>query len=332
MKAVQISVAMCTYNGGKYVWEQVQSIASQSRLPDEVVICDDGSSDDTISLLSTFADRSPFPVRIVSNDRRLGPTKNFEKAISLCIGDVIVLSDQDDIWCPQRLQKLAGALDQNPDAAYAFSNLEMISESGEPLGHTMWGVLGLQRNLDRFVGRNQLRLLLKQNVVTGASMAFRASFRDFILPIPSGWMHDYWIAVLGSALSRGIPIPEPLLMYRRHAGQACGLREKEFRQAVSESIAADELVLVGKIEQFREVQRRIDSVRPLAECERDRFELLRQKEAHLVKRAALRSLGGFRRIAAILAEALTGRYQLYSASWLSIARDLSNGVTREPLS
>jgi glycosyltransferase involved in cell wall biosynthesis len=319
---------MCTYNGGKYVWEQVQSIASQTRLPDEVVICDDGSTDDTISLLRTFDDRSPFPVRIISNERRLGPTKNFEKAISLCDGDMIVLSDQDDIWRPQKLEKLAGALDQNRDAAYAFSDSEMIDEGGESLGRTMWGALGLRRNLDRFVGLGQLRLLLKQNVVTGASMAFRASFRDVVLPIPQSWTHDYWIAVLGSTLSRGIPIPEQLLMYRRHAGQACGLRERKFREAVRESIAADELVLVGKVEQFREVQRRIELVYPMAECGKDRFELIRQKEAHLVNRADLRSLEGFSRAAAVLAEALTGRYQRYSNSWFSIARDLRRGGTR----
>jgi glycosyltransferase involved in cell wall biosynthesis len=322
MSPNRISVAMCTYNGSRFLSEQLQSIALQGRLPDELVICDDGSTDDTVSLLRAFADLTPFPVRIFCNEDRLGPGKNFEKAISLCEGDIIVFSDQDDIWRPEKLARLAEAFDQYPDAVYAFSDADMIAEDGEPLEHTIWDAVGLGRNLSHFSGLGQLSLLLKHNLIAGASMAFRASFREVVLPIPSGWMHDYWIVLLGSALSHGVPVHQRLFMYRRHGSQACGWRKKSFRQVVSESIATGQEVPFKKVEQFREIERRLDVVRARMRCPGDRLELLRQKETHLLKRAAVRSARGASRAIGVLAEASTGRYQRFSNSWLSIVRDL----------
>jgi glycosyltransferase involved in cell wall biosynthesis len=313
---------MCSCNGAKFLPEQLRSIASQNRAPDELVVCDDLSNDSTVSLLRAFADLANFPVRIVSNEQRLGPAKNFEQAISLCEGDVIVLSDQDDIWRPQKLEKIAEVFDQNLDVPYVFSNADMIDENGKMLGHTMWDAFGLQKNLDQFVGTNQLRLLLRQNLITGASMAFRASFRDIILPIPAGWMHDYWIAIIGSTLSRGMPIADRLLMYRRHPDQTCGWRKKTFEQAVKESIAVRDSLLLEKAEQFREVRRRFSLGHLHLQCSADRLELLMQKETHLLKRATLRTTGGLPRVAGVLVEAFTGRYQRFSNSWYSIARDL----------
>jgi glycosyltransferase involved in cell wall biosynthesis len=319
---MRMSVAMCTYNGAHFVSEQLRSIALQARLPDELIVCDDGSTDETVSFLRAFADQSAFPVRIFFNEERLGPGKNFEKAISLCDGDIIVCSDQDDIWRPEKLAKLYETFDQNPDAVYAFSDADMIEENGKPLGRTMWEAVGLRRNLNRFSGLDQLRLLLKHNVIAGASMAFRASFKQVILPIPSGWMHDYWIVLLGSALSRGCPVSEQLFMYRRHSRQVCGLHKQSLGQAVRESICTGQDAALNKVKQFREIQRRVDVVCAVAQCPRDRLELLRQKETHLLKRAALRSASGVARAIGVLAEASTGRYQRFSNSWLSIARDL----------
>jgi glycosyltransferase involved in cell wall biosynthesis len=313
---------MCTYNGSQFLSEQLLSIGRQRCLPDELVVCDDGSTDNTVSLLETFADLTSIPVRIFRNEERLGPGKNFEKAISLCGGDIIVFSDQDDIWRPEKLAKLAEVFDRNPDAVYAFSDADLIEENGEPVGRTMWEAVGLRRNLNCFSGSGQLRLLLKHNLIAGASMAFRASFREVVLPIPSDWMHDYWIVLLGSALCRGLPVPERLFMYRRHANQACGWRKKNFGQVVSESIATGQDVSAKKVEQFREVQRRLEEVHVAMRCPKDRLELLRQKETHLMKRAALRSAKGISRAMGVLTEASTGRYQRFSNSWLSIVRDL----------
>src|SRR5882724_11959920 len=98
MKGQRISVAMCTYNGAGFLSEQLESIAAQTRLPDELVICDDRSTDESVEIVRNFARHTPFSVRLEMNEENLGSTKNFEKSIGLCQGEIIALADQDDVW------------------------------------------------------------------------------------------------------------------------------------------------------------------------------------------------------------------------------------------
>src|SRR5215217_714545 len=106
----KFSVAMCTYNGARFVAEQLASIAAQTRPPDELVVCDDRSTDATIAYVREFARTAPFPVRIFENEKNVGSTKNFERALELCEGDFIAFGDQDDVWLPEKLRKLEDAL------------------------------------------------------------------------------------------------------------------------------------------------------------------------------------------------------------------------------
>src|SRR6266704_3029265 len=110
MSKFQISIALCTYNGARFLPEQLESIAAQTRLPDEMVVCDDRSADETTDIIRTFAKNALFPVRLEINEQKLGSTKNFEKAIRLCHGEIIAPADQDDVWNPQKLSKLWRAL------------------------------------------------------------------------------------------------------------------------------------------------------------------------------------------------------------------------------
>lgn len=102
---LSISVAMCTYNGSAFLQEQLDSIAAQTRLPDELVICDDGSSDSTVDIVERFAHGVSFRVQLFRNPQNLGSTRNFEQAMRLCTGDLIALSDQDDVWMPEKLAR-----------------------------------------------------------------------------------------------------------------------------------------------------------------------------------------------------------------------------------
>src|SRR5713101_1115880 len=138
MRKSKVSVAMCAYNSSRYCEEQLESIASQSRLPDEVVICDDGSVDDTPSILERFRKEAPFDVRVYKNETNLGVAKNFEKAITLCSGDIIALADCDDIWRRDKLEWICGVLKDHPEAGYAFSDGELIGPDGTALGARMW--------------------------------------------------------------------------------------------------------------------------------------------------------------------------------------------------
>src|SRR4051794_15860948 len=95
------SVAMCTYNGARFIGAQLASVAAQTRTPDELIVCDDRSTDETVAIVQKFADSAPFRVRLHVNEENLGSTKNFERAVSLCEGDLIALCDQDDVWLPE---------------------------------------------------------------------------------------------------------------------------------------------------------------------------------------------------------------------------------------
>lgn len=318
-----VSVAMCTYNGLPYLKKQLQSLASQSLHPDELVICDDGSSDNTVNLLTAFATQAPFLVRLFFNEERLGPTKNFEKAIRLCKGEIIALADQDDIWKSQKIERLLEVFAQHPEAGYAFSDAEMVDAREVSLGFSHWdGLRFKNRTLKRFSGNSQLSVLLRGNVVTGASMAFRASLKGIILPISPYWMHDYWIAMLGSIFTHGVPIHERLFMYRQHSSQQVGWAKKTLLQQCEISLIVTQEDCGTKVDHFRELQERVLSIATAIECSTENINLLKQKEIYLSRRAVIRSAAGISRTLKVLAEAATGRYRRFSNSRWTILRDM----------
>lgn len=120
MTALTVSLALCTYNGEKFLLEQLQSFLAQTRQPNELVVCDDVSSDRTLEILNEFAQCAPFPVRIFVSDMTLRSTKNFEKAIGLCEGDIIFLSDQDDVWFPDKLARMLTIFEEDAGVGAVF--------------------------------------------------------------------------------------------------------------------------------------------------------------------------------------------------------------------
>jgi glycosyltransferase involved in cell wall biosynthesis len=323
MSRLQISVAMCTYNGSRYLQEQLQSIASQTRLPDELVVCDDGSTDDTVSLLTAFAAQAPFPIRMYSNERRLGPTKNFERAIRLCRGDVISLCDQDDTWKPLKLEKLVAILDEHPRAGYVFSDAEIMDETGAALKGSLWEWIRFDKALlKRFADGDQVSILLKFNLVCGATLTFRSTLNSIILPIPDQWIHDHWIASLGSSFAYGVPVQERLIRYRRHGMQQVGLQNHSRSKEWMESLKTAGEQHVRRHEGFGELQRRVLLGAATSQCPPIVTRTIQEKVTHLANRRANQSLTGVAKIRAVLTEALSGRYQRFSNSWWSILRDL----------
>ena len=133
-----ISIALCTYNGSRYLKEQLDSIAGQTRLPSELIIRDDRSTDDTVDIARRFAETAPFAVKVHVNSENVGSTKNFELAIEGCSGDIIALSDQDDIWLPQKLERLEAEFAADPGVGLVFSDAELTDEKLAPLGVRLW--------------------------------------------------------------------------------------------------------------------------------------------------------------------------------------------------
>jgi glycosyltransferase involved in cell wall biosynthesis len=225
-----ISVALCTYNGERFLQTQLSSILDQTRLPDEVILCDDASSDRTLEIAAAFAEHAPFPVRIVRNESNLGSNRNFQQAIELCSGELIVLSDQDDVWVPERLERSECELRKRPGCGLVFSDATVIDDEGHPTGNTLWQNFAFTPELQERMRKGSYTPLAHYRFITGATVMFRSEFRPFLFPILGEWIHDGWIAMLIACLSGVCFISEPLVQYRQHTSQQVGLRHPPARK------------------------------------------------------------------------------------------------------
>jgi glycosyltransferase involved in cell wall biosynthesis len=223
-----ISVAMCTYNSVRYVREQLDSFVNQTRPPDELVICDDASTDGTGDIVAAFARTAPFEVRTLIQPRNVGGIANFEAAISLCNREVIFLSDADDVWLPRKIESMAKALHEAPDAAGVLSDAAIVNAELRPLGRSVWERCELTPALrKRMRTGNAFTPLLRSEIVQGCALAFRASHRSFLLPLATLWGHDSWIGVLLAAKGELLFVDEQLMLYREHGANLIGAMRPE---------------------------------------------------------------------------------------------------------
>jgi glycosyltransferase involved in cell wall biosynthesis len=214
---------MCTYNGERFLPEQLASIAKQTRLPDELVVCDDRSTDRTVDIVREFAATASHPVRIFVNERNLGFVANFERAIQLCNGDLIALSDQDDSWYPERLERSEQEFAEHPEVGLVFSDADLIDDQGQLTGTRLWPNFGFVGELKQRLLAGDYTVLTRRRFVTGATIMFRSRLRENCLPFGSGWLHDEWLAPVAAAVADLLPIDAPLIHYRKHASQQVGL-------------------------------------------------------------------------------------------------------------
>jgi len=317
-----LSIALCTFNGSKYLKAQLNSIASQSRVPDELIICDDHSSDDTVKIVEEFSKNLPFVLKFAINDQTLGPTKNFEKSITLCAGDLIALSDQDDVWHPEKLEKYERTFQANPEICALFSNSEIVDESLTCLGYNMWKKAEFTpREQQQVLDGDAVPVLLKHYVVTGATLVFRADFKPYILPIPAFWFHDAWIALVLASLSDISFICEPLMKYRQHsANQLGGLRKGFTRQVLNAFQVNRKDYYKLEIDRYIALRNRLLSFSNNTNTAMN-ISLIESKIKHLQRRQRLppkRLL----RLPFILGEIMRSGYVRYARNWGSVAMDL----------
>lgn len=317
---MKISVAMCTYNGAQYLGEQVASILNQVRLPDEVVICDDGSDDKTLDILHSWCSQAPFETHIHCNETTLGSTKNFEKAIRLCTGDMIALSDQDDVWHPQKLARIEQVFLQNPRIGGVFTNADVVDQNLHSFGFSLWDVVPFSKKERTLVQKGKaLDVLLKHMCVTGATCAFRSSWKDKLIPIPSFWMHDAWIALNLAAFSNLSIIQEKLIRYRQHGSNQIGGMPKGIRFRIRETLSMDrKFYYASDIERY---QAAYDHFGKWFSPDHETMKKLSSKIHHLQTRSRLPAQRVLR-IPFVLKELLAGRYHRYTVNWQVAARDM----------
>jgi glycosyltransferase involved in cell wall biosynthesis len=225
---MKISVAVCTYNGEKFIGQQLESILKQTLKVDEIIICDDASTDNTLKIIEEASRNNPGLISVHKSNENSGVIKNFEKSISLTTGDFVFLSDQDDIWRSDKTDKIIRKFKEQPKAFLVFSNGELIDQYGMKTGSTLWDKWGFTDNMRSKWKNNKFAfedLLINRNRVTGATVAFKKKLKDYSIPIqvPQGYWHDAFLSLNASALNGLYYIEECLIDYRIHRGQQIGL-------------------------------------------------------------------------------------------------------------
>ena len=214
-----ISIAMCSYNGERFIKEQIDSILDQSYSNFELIITDDCSSDTTIDIIKNYQENDK-RIKLYQNDTNLGFVKNFEKAISLCKGEYIALADQDDIWKKDKLKIFIENIDEN---VLIYSDAILIDEHSQSMNKE------LIRPTNDLVSGSNNRAFILTNCVSGNTLMFKKALLQYILPIPDDVsFHDIWIAFVASTYGSITFTNESMTYYRRYPEQVTKSREKNY--------------------------------------------------------------------------------------------------------
>lgn len=238
-----VSVAMATYNGERFIQEQLESLVVQQHLPSELVITDDGSTDDTVAIAEQFAKAAPFVVHIHRGEKRLGFRANFMRAASLCTSELIAFCDQDDIWSPRKLATCVEPF-RDPAVLLAYHNAHVVTETGLPLG-----------SLDQFASAPMSPPLSSYAVnYTQYALGFTEVFRRSILAFSDLWEtsldnrdltgpmgHDHWVFFIASVFGSMAYIEEALASYRQHSSNLYGWSRQPYKLAYAWNSPSNEL-------------------------------------------------------------------------------------------
>lgn len=221
----KVSVAMATYNGEKYIKEQIKSILNCLEKNDELVISDDGSSDETLNIINSFEDERI----ILINGPQKGIKQNFANAIENTSGEVIFLSDQDDIWEKDKVKKVLGCFENNNQITLVIHNAKIVNDK-----------LEIIKPYSTFEWRKSKTGILKnilKNSYIGCCMAFKKDMKKNILPIPNNiYMHDQWIGIVSEIYGKNIFINDELIRYRRHENNSSEMKHASLKKMLNNRI------------------------------------------------------------------------------------------------
>lgn len=325
MADARISVALGSRNGAAHIERQVRSILGQRPAPDELVVGDDDSSDDTLVIVERVHRevRAADPavrteLRIIRRRPALGVTANFADTMAACTGELIMLSDQDDEWMPGKLAALAAAFAADDELLLAHSDARLVDADGAPLGLTLLDALeATAAERAGLASADALRVLLRRNLVTGATVMIRRSLLEAAAPFPQSWVHDEWLAVIAAAVGRVRLLPQPLIDYRQHGANQIGARRPTMadRRARLREPQAERAARLARRAALLAERGRALAVAPSVQSQLD------AKAEHEARRARLPRVR-LARVPAIAAGALSGRYSRYSRGAMDVLRDL----------
>lgn len=322
----RLSVALCTYNGARFIEDQVRSICVQTLAPFEIVLSDDASRDDSVAIAQrvhgacTSPGRSGPRLRILRNPVALGVTRNFEQAVIACEGDFIALCDQDDVWHPQKLERLVATLQSDRRPSLVHADARLVDSQGRPLGVTLFQSLAVsQEEFAQIRDGRAFDVLLRRNLVTGATMVFRRALLEHALPFPPEWLHDEWLGLVAAAHG-GVDVVEWCSIdYRQHGANQVGAQRMGLMAMARKALAPR-----GDDAQQRSAKARIllERLHAMPQVVAGLMvEKARMKLVHQQHRAALPR---FRpaRLLPIARELMSGRYGKYDYGVRGAIRDL----------
>jgi len=313
----KISVAMAAYNGEKFIVEQIESILTQSVIADEIIICDDSPDESTFRAIQHLIATFPLIIKYHHNDTQLGVSKNFEKAVSLCSGNIIFLADQDDVWQTDKIEILSALIDNSGSPSGAFCDSALVNELLMPLERTHWELRGFTPDLLRTDAFGQFAVFCRRVPPTGHNMAFSAKLKDVLLPFPPlPECHDTWIGLIIAATSGWALTNKKLTLWRQHSANVSQADRRSQLQEALESIKNNTFQWNAIL--FEELFRRLSE--STYRIETGIMELIRDRCEHSAARAKMQC-NIFKRIPLILGEIINRRYFKYARGWKSVFQD-----------
>jgi glycosyltransferase involved in cell wall biosynthesis len=326
-----ISVALCAYNGSAFLEEQLLSILNQTLRPAELVVSDDGSTDGSADLVlgifGSWQARNPgveISLRVLRNETPLGVTANFEQALSACAGELIALSDQDDVWHADRLARIASEFGRRPSLCLLHTDARLVDAQGHPLGTTLLNTLGVSAE-DRTAvhGGRAIDALLRRNIVTGATMVVRRGLVESARPFPASWVHDEWLAMVAAATGEMDLLDEPLVDYRQHEGNQIGASSLDLGGRLGRLTASRGARNARLLARVTALQDRAGEFEPAPSTET--LGKIDAKLAHERMRSALPERR-IARVSAVLRALRAGTYRRYGLGLQDALRDLAQPV------
>ncbi len=319
MTAPVVSVVLCTHNGAAFIGEQLASILAQTRIPDELVLGDDASTDGTVGLVEAALAGSGIRLTVLRNDPPLGVTRNFERTALAATGDLLVFSDQDDAWHPDRVARALAAFAAEPELLLVHSDARLVDGEGRPLGRTLFESMGVTAwELERIRAGRGIEALVRRSLVTGATMTVRRELVAAAAPFPPTWVHDEWLSAVAGLTGRFTVLAEPLIDYRQHGGNQIGASRLTAGSAVRKLLEPRGPRNARLLANTEALVERLPSLTGVAP---EDAELIRGKLAHERFRSALPA-PRIPRIALVRAARARGDYDKYSQGRRDVLRDL----------
>lgn len=321
MSGCRLSVALCTYNGERFLGQQLDSLLGQTLLPHEIVVGDDASTDGTWGILQAFALRAGelgVQVRLLRRERNLGFVRNFSETLRQVTGDIVFLCDQDDAWLPEKIATMADRFRADPPLWLLCTDAWLVAADGSRLGGLFEALelAGWERRA-LHEGRG-FDVLLRRSMATGATAAFRRELLDVALPVGEGWVHDEWLAIVAAVAGRVDLLDHRLIDYRQHGGNQIGMRRRGLAEKWADLLRPREVQFRHEVGRLQALEAHLARLPAGTE----RLGSVAARRRHFERRLALGRRGRLARIPAIVREAWRGDYRRYGTGLRSMFRDL----------